>query len=244
MSGTGIRYIGNWFETFGPGDLVLLGPNLPHCWKNIGPQKEKAGAVVIHWPADLLGEGWLDKKEFDGIRKMLATSPAGIKFSTGFAAGIRQQLLDFLDLSPFAKLIRLLELFQVLAQQQEISLLCPEGFHGKLRLDDEERINRIHLYVEWNYAQKITLAKAAAHVHMGEEPFSRFFSRMMGQPFFSFINRYRVYMAARLLTETSLPVTSICYRCGYESLPFFYRQFKKVKDCTPLQYRKKYEELD
>ena len=243
LSSTGLRYTGNRFETFGPGDLVLLGPNLPHCWKNIGPQKEKAGAVVIHWREDLLGEGWLDKKEFEAVKKLLAASPAGIKFSDGFAANIRQKLLDFLALSPFAKLIGLLELLHLLAQQKDISFLCPEGFHGKLKVDDEERINRIYHYVERNYGNKITLAKAASHVHMGEEPFSRFFSKLMSQPFFSFVNQYRVYMAARLLTETTLPVSNICYRCGYESLPFFYRQFKKVKGCTPLQYRKKYEGL-
>src|ERR1700754_576078 len=59
LSGRGIRYVGNGFENFEENDLVLLGPNLPHCWRNVGTQNGNSSAIVIHWENDLLG----NKKE-------------------------------------------------------------------------------------------------------------------------------------------------------------------------------------
>src|SRR5579862_7480266 len=66
-SSHGVRYIGNNVSGFSENDLVLIGPNVPHCGKNISKQEEKASAVVFHWKEDLLGEGWVRKKEFKDI---------------------------------------------------------------------------------------------------------------------------------------------------------------------------------
>jgi YesN/AraC family two-component response regulator len=38
-------------------------------------------------------------------------------------------------------------------------------------------------------------------------------------------------------------VSEICYAAGYESIPFFYRQFKKFKNCQPKSYRQKYQKI-
>ena len=54
--GSGKRYVGTHMEDFFTGDLVLLGPNLPHCWKlaNIDQTQHEAGAIVIQFTADFL----------------------------------------------------------------------------------------------------------------------------------------------------------------------------------------------
>src|SRR5688572_16595580 len=70
LSSQGVRYTGNSFENFQKNDFVLLGPNLPHCWKNSGVQTEKAGAIVIHWDANLLGRDWTGQEEFKSIQNL------------------------------------------------------------------------------------------------------------------------------------------------------------------------------
>ncbi|RYZ97863.1 MAG: AraC family transcriptional regulator, partial [Sphingobacteriaceae bacterium] len=95
-------------------------------------------------------------------------------------------------------------------------------------------------YIESNYDKKITLLMLSQKVFMSEESFSRFFSKVMKKPFFYFLNEYRINMACKMLIGTNEPVSQICYACGYESFPFFYRQFKKFKSCTPQKFRSNY----
>ena len=67
ISGEGKRFIGNQISDFSPGDLVLLGSNLPHCWQNhrndwLGSDEtsDAAQAIVIHFKRDFLGDKFLE----------------------------------------------------------------------------------------------------------------------------------------------------------------------------------------
>jgi len=59
--------------------------------------------------------------------------------------------------------------------------------------------------------------------------------------FFTFLNEYRISRACKLLIETDKQINEICYISGFESIPFFYRQFKKFKNCQPNAYRVNYQ---
>jgi AraC-like DNA-binding protein len=78
---------------------------------------------------------------------------------------------------------------------------------------------------------------------MTEEYFSRYFSKTMKKPFFEFLNEYKINRACKLLIETDKQISEICYASGFESIPFFYRQFKKFKDCQPKTYRMNYQKV-
>jgi AraC-like DNA-binding protein/quercetin dioxygenase-like cupin family protein len=243
VSSQGVRYTGNSFENFKENDFVLLGPNLPHCWKNAGKQTQKASAIVIHWDHNLLGNNWTEKREFQTIRKLLMGADKGILFDTDIAGSVKPKLDHFLTLSSFDKLIALLEILHELSLTKKTKTLCDRSFKDELNLDDHDRINMIYHYVRAHYAKKFSLTDIANEVHMGAESFSRFFSKTMNKPFFSFLNEYRINAACKLLIESDLPVTEICYACGFESLPFFYRQFKKYKGNSPHQYRMAYQKI-
>jgi AraC-like DNA-binding protein len=243
LSSHGVRYTGNTFDNFEKDDLVLLGPNLPHCWKNTGPQTHKASAIVVQWDKDLLGNEWTEKREFQNIRKLFESSGKGLRFDSDFARAIKPKLEALLALTSFHKLISLLEILNELALTGKVNTLCSSNFHEQLKFNDHERINAIHQYVRSKYTEKITLNDIANHVHMGPESFSRFFSKIMGKPFFSFLNEYRVNAACNLLIESDLQVTQVSYACGFESLPFFYRQFKRYKGTSPNQYRTAYQKI-
>ena len=58
--------------------------------------------------------------------------------------------------------------------------------------------------------------------------------------FFTFLNEYRINRACKLLIETEKQVSEICYQVGYETIPFFYRQFKKIRNMPPQAYRAQY----
>lgn len=241
LSSKGVRYVGNTFEDFCEQDLVLLGPNLPHCWTTIGPQRVAASAIVIQWRDDLLGKEWLNCKEFEIFKGLFKLSQQGVKFDEGVAHRLRKKFIKLVDLQPLNKLTGLLEILQELTFTNDFRTLCDQDFSGKLNHIDNERLKTVFQFVDRHYSQKVTLKELSGTVCMTEESFSRFFSKVMNKPFFFFLNEYRINMACKLLLETDRSVTDIGYEVGYESFPFFHRQFKKFKNCTPKSFRKQYQ---
>ncbi|RCH55740.1 AraC family transcriptional regulator [Mucilaginibacter hurinus] len=237
ISSSGVRYVGNSFEDFENDDLVLLGPGLPHRWKNSNDQQDLARAVVIQWREDFIGTGWLERPEFEPLKNLLQLSVNGLKFKKSLAISLRDELMKIIELPAFERLMALLQLLNRLAQSKQYEILCSQGFEYNLNTTENDRLKTIFSYIENNYSKKLSLALLSQKVFMSEESFSRFFSKVMRKPFFYFLNEYRINMACKMLISTNEPVSQICYACGYESFPFFYRQFKKFKGCTPQKFR-------
>jgi AraC-like DNA-binding protein/mannose-6-phosphate isomerase-like protein (cupin superfamily) len=240
LAGRGIRYVGNGFEYFEEDDLVLLGPNLPHCWKNTGKQKGKSSAIVVHWDNNLLGN---NNREYNAIAGLFSKAQQGIKYLPGFSTKIRERLLAMLEQPPFERLITLLSILNDLAAKGKGQVLSTIAVDASTRNYDHQRINTVYQFVRTNYQQKVTLAQIASKVHMSEEAFSRFFSKMMNKPFFTFLNEYRINAACQLLIETDRPVSDVAMASGFETLPFFYRQFGKFKKLSPKKYRDNFRSL-
>jgi len=241
LSSNGVRYVGNHFEDFHEHDLVLVGPDLPHCWTTIGPQNIEASAIVIQWREDFLGKDWINCKEFEIFKNLFKMSQKGVKFDECVALKLKEKFINLVSLPPLNKLTSLLEILQELTCSTHFRTLCDQDFKDKLNHIDNERLKTVFQFVDNNFSQKITLTELSAMVCMSEESFSRFFSKVMNKPFFFFLNEYRINMACKLLLETDKSVTAIGYEAGYESFPFFHRQFKKFKKCTPHQFRKQYQ---
>jgi AraC-like DNA-binding protein len=235
----GIRYVGNNIENFSENDLVLLGSNLPHCWINTADEFEPSGAVVIYLNQDLVK--WLCAEQFEAINLLFEKSNQGIKFHRSVALQFKSRLYDLLDANPFEKYIILLQILHELSSTSKFRLLSPMGFVYELNHTNNERINAVYQYVRQNYQRKILLAEVAAHVSMSEEYFSRFFSKSLKKSFITFLNEYRINRACKLLIHTDKQVSEICYNTGFESIPFFYRQFKKIMNSPPQAYRMQYQ---
>ncbi len=153
-------------------------------------------------------------------------------------------MADMLEMQPFARLMKFMEVLEMLAGVKNVHFLCEQGFAYPLNYEDNQRINTVYNYIREHYPERITLATVSALVHMNDEAFSRFFSRIMQKPLFTFLNEYRINMASKMLIETDMQVAEISYACGYESLPFFFRQFRKFGGVTPAAYRKQFRSTE
>ena len=237
-SGQGLRYVGNSIENYFNDDLVLVGSNLPHCWIDETHQEKRTpNAIVVYLKEEFSDKAWMQSYEFSSIRNLLGLSSKGIKFSPAVAGKIKEKCLELPKLPPLQKLILLIEILQELSESTEYSLLCEQGFSCELNSFHNERINTVYRYIDAHYQEKISLGDVAAQVYMSPEYFSRFFSKVMKKSFFEFLNEYKISKACKLLIDTDKQIGEICYGSGFESIPFFYRQFKKFKHCQPKQYR-------
>jgi len=247
LNGQGHRYVGNNFEIFSSYDLVFLGSNLPHCWINeISAEEQSPNAIVLYLKEAFFEQSWFESSEFDSIRNLLEMSRKGMKFSCDAALRQKEKLVELSKLQSIKKLILLLEILQDLSESSKADyrLLCDHDFSGDLNSVNNERMNVIYKYIAENYNKKISLANVAEEVCMSAGYFSRFFSKTMKKTFFEFLNDYKVSRSCKLMIETDKSISEICYDAGFESIPFFYRQFKKFKGCQPKQYRLNYRKAD
>ena len=106
---------------------------------------------------------------------------------------------------------------------------------------DDRRLRKIHDYVHRHYSGEISLRKPASDIGLSESAFCRFFMKATGEHFTGYVNKVRIEYAARQLRETGDSVSEIGYGCGFNTIDYFIRIFKKVKGCTPGQYRKAVE---
>ncbi len=243
LNGQGVRYVGNSIENFYEEELVLLGSNLPHAWNTSIEQDQPVTAIVVYLKEDFFDKNWMQSIEFEGIRHLSVLMNKGIKVDNKVALELRQKFFDLLNATPFEKLMILLQVLEYLSHNQEYRFLCEQEFTCDFDDIDKKRINSVYDYIQKNYQRQISLSDIASRLNMSEEYFSRYFSKTMKKPFFEFLNEYKINRACKLLIETDKQISEICYAAGFESIPFFYRQFKKFKDCQPKTYRMNYQKI-
>jgi len=238
LESSGIRYVGNNVSDYEPGDLVLLGSDLPHCWKNTGKHKS-AKSVVIQWSNEVLH----DLPIFDQIHELLTKAKRGLSIGNP-SSEIKEKMFGLVEKKGLKQYVLLIELLELIIDEAGYKMLAGPSYANDYKLSSTTRLDTVQSYIRDHYKEKIKLEDVAAELNMSEQSFSRFFSKLMKKPFFVFLNEYRVNRASRLIFETDLHMSQIAYKCGYESLPFFYKQFKKFKGYTPLEFRRLYKEAD
>jgi AraC-like DNA-binding protein len=239
IEGTGKRYVGSHMEDFSPGDLVLVGPNLPHCWKLEG---DAAGsAIVVQFDGSFLGGDFFNKNELQHIRKLFQKSSSGMSFSSGTRTQVNQ-ILGALgsEKSNFRMLIGLLEILQRLALSNEFTLLDQNMLIAERSPAEQERINPVFAYLVENFRQQVSLDAAASIANMTTNAFCKYFKKITRKTFMETIIEYRLNYAIQQLIQTDKPISSISFESGFGDVSHFYKMFKLKMGLSPLNYRKKF----
>ena len=92
-------------------------------------------------------------------------------------------------------------------------------------------------HVETHYPEKLSIRDMADLCGFSCSHFMKFFKQHMGTPFTSYLNDYRLTMAARMLTASQDAVSAVAAECGFENLSYFNRLFRRKFGVTPTQYR-------
>ena len=107
----------------------------------------------------------------------------------------------------------------------------------KNRARDLERTKLILSYIDENYKEAISITDIASYCGFSESHFMRFFKNTMGVSFVTYLNDFRLNVAARLLSTNDESVLSVAENCGFFNLSYFNRMFKKKYGVTPSRYR-------
>jgi len=236
-NGKGKRHIGDHISNFESGDLIFLGPNLPH----FGFTEEVFEAhteIVVQMKEDFLGSDFLEKPEMQAIKQLFQRSRQGLSFSGAVKEQVGQRLKTMLKEDGFDRLLALLHILQEMAEADDYEMLNASGFALEVSAQDQDRIEAIYQYVQQNFQDEVNLDEAARRANMTVPAFCRYFKKLTRKTFSQFVNEFRIAHACRLLGDDTLSIAAVSFESGFNNLSHFNRQFKNITNLSPRAYRK------
>jgi AraC-like DNA-binding protein len=243
----GKRLVGDGVADYGPGDLVLLGPNLPHSWCPTPKERDAARTgrcLVMQFRHDFLGEGFLKRREMSDVARLLRRSAQGLAFGhTRTAQRVREELMQVPALHPAKRVATLLSVLVDLAGESAARQLSTLKVKPVCRTADQQRLDAICRYLHECFQEEIDFEELAQHLHMDQASLCRFFKRATGRTMTTYVNELRVGAATALLLDTDESVLEIGFRVGFGNYSNFNRQFKRIKGFGPRSLRRQFLSL-
>ena len=242
LNSLGERFVGDHVAHYGDGDLVLVGPNLPHAWQSRSALRPEAPhRAVVAWFTRQWAEGLtLPYPELGGIAHLLADSSRGLCFGETTVEAVRPRLLALLDAAPAARWVGLVEVLVLLAADGDRTPLALHGFAGADVPRDRARLDRVVAHLHEHYADQIRLATLAEIAAMSESQLQRFFKRGTRTTISEYLACLRIGHACAMLLEGSRPIAQISADAGYSQPSYFTRQFRAVKGMSPMEFRRRF----
>lgn len=243
VEGTGKSIVGDCIRNYSAGDLVLLGPNLPHIWYGdpLGrdvKEKQAGKAIVVYFPANYMKILGLEEPFIQKVENLIRKSKSGISFPPKTRQKIADLLNEIVNAEGITKIILFLEIMNVLINTKKHEQLSSLAFRFSLNEKDTERMNNVYRYALENFREQIDLATIAKIANMTPPAFCGFFKKRTGKSFTGFLNELRIGHACKLLGDLDLTIADICYHSGYRNFTHFNDFFKKTTSKTPSEYRK------
>jgi AraC-like DNA-binding protein len=236
--GRGRRLVGDSIGHFGPDDLVLIAPNVPHIWQ-VAPECPRVETLYMQFLPDFIGPEFFKAPEMQPVLKLMAaTQGGGVTFSASLRKEMTARLKNFSTLNQAERLLALLDILCRLGRDTGIRPLGRHVDQVRLNRREEERISQVFRYLNENLTSSISQAEVARSVRLSSSAFSRLFKKTTRKCFMQVVNELRIAQVCRLLAETDRTVSEIAFGCGFESLPNFHCQFRRIMKMVPRKYRR------
>ncbi len=239
----GTRFVGDSIEEFEEGDLILIGSNLPHVWKNDTVYFQsnyslRAESQVVQFLPDCFGKDFLNLKEMESIRRLFEKSKRGLRITGKTKEKVLSLMTQLLENTKGVQRIGLfLNILELIAESEEVVFLSSEGFLDSYHRFDAETINRVYEFTLSQFNRRILIEEAAAIANMSVANFCRYFKNRTQKTYVQFLTEVRIGYACRMLIENKKSVQQIAFDCGFHNISNFNRSFRLLKHQNPMAYR-------
>ena len=103
-----------------------------------------------------------------------------------------------------------------------------------LAVSDKQKILN---YIDRNIKKGIGLDEASEYMNMSSCYFSKFFKKLTGENFITYVTSRKIEAAKQMLLDTDMPVINIAYELSYGETNYFSKAFKKKVGVTPTEFR-------
>jgi AraC-like DNA-binding protein len=233
---SGTRHVGEHISRFEGSDLVLIGSYIPHLNFDYGV-KTPYEKMVVHIRPDFLQGAHAATPELQAIHELFLLSRQGIAFGETAKAALGKRIKQLPNHAGFELFLELLSILKALMDSSDKVLLHDAPVKNQFTQKDQERLRRVFELIDRNYQRKLEVREAAQLTFLSEAAFCRYFKKMTRLTFTEFVNHYRIDKAKKLLLQDR-NVSETCFDCGFESLSYFNRTFKKITGQNPLSFKK------
>lgn len=238
--GRGRRFVGGNISMYAHGDLVLMGPDLPHGWE-VDNRADKPKSITIHFKEDLFDSKLFSIPEFNSLQNLLEKARHGICFKEVDSQLIEQYFEELNHLHGFESMIQILKILGYLITVTDTQIISSSDFNFNQNERELENINKIYDYVFRNFRSEVKLKSVADQVNLSESAFSAYFKKRTKKTFSKFLKEIKIGYACKLLSDSSdLNITQICFDSGFNNIANFNRQFRELTEMSPREYRLKY----
>jgi AraC-like DNA-binding protein len=243
--GNGTQFIGDSIKQFRPGDIVLVGSQLPHYWRFddgyfADDSKLTADVRVAHFGECFWGTQFLQLPENKAIRTILEKSKRGVQIVGKTKKVVAELLERMLKAEGTERIILLMEALDAIAGCNQIIMLSSIGFQHNFEESENDRINAIYEYSLANFKNKIHLEEIASVAMISPNSFCRYFKSRTRKTYSQFLIEIKVGHACKLLIDNKLSIKQLCYESGFNNFASFHKYFKQITGKSPLIYQKEF----
>ncbi|MEG2962248.1 MAG: AraC family transcriptional regulator [Janthinobacterium sp.] len=239
ITSNGKFFIGDHIGSYGAGNLILTGPNLPHNWVSelpegvVLPERD----LVLQFSGDFIERCALLFPEMAPLKTLLGEAGRGLQFPDALGLRLVPLMKELTTAQGLRRVELFTRLFGELCDCSERRPLASVTYLAQAGRYMSSTINLVLAYIKQNITLDFCEQDVADVAEMNTLKFTRFFRKHTGTSFIQYVNQERIALACELLMNTDMKVTDICYRTGFNNLSNFNRQFLAHKQMSPSKFR-------
>jgi len=242
IENNGTRFVGDSIRRFGNGDIVLVGPHIPHYWHSDdryfeGIEELTAKVVLVQFVREFLGDQFFSLPELHKINNLLDNAAFGVRIKGRDAAKIGEKIIQISEAEGWKRLLLMIEMLCMMSEAKEFELLSSKAYTEASKYANQEKMSDLFNFMITNHNRDIKLEEVADRANMNTSAFCRYFKKSTSKTFSLAINEIRIGFACKHIINTNKSISEIAFECGYNNISYFNRVFKTIKHVTPQRYR-------
>jgi AraC-like DNA-binding protein len=240
LNSRGHRLIGDHVGTYDDGDLVLIGPSLPHSWcSHSAVDNERPHVALVAW----FKEAWAANvvatfAELAPLTSLLSDARRGVQFSVDVARKARPLVEQFPTLAAADRLLVLMRVLQILAGDTERCCLSSPIGEGFAPAASDQRIRKVLDHLHERYRDPLIVTDLARVACLSQSALNRLFRRHTRLTPIEYVTRLRIGCACSALIAGNQNIAAVAALAGYRNLSNFNRQFLAIKGMNPRSFQR------
>lgn len=224
----------NTTYTVTSGQLFVIAAGTSHLWHNSPEVESKVYSIYCGGPHELLG----------GMEGFFSPLVRNKFWSLEIPLDDITPLIDqLLKIKSRSKICR--DAYDYAMNLQLLAFFCEKLFDEypleTISRDIPGNIIKVIEYIEKYYREPLSLAMLSSVACLSPSRFSAVFFQLTNKSPMQYVNCFRIGKAESLLVQSVLPQEIIAEKCGFNSLHYFCRMFKKINGTSPAAFRKRHK---